>query len=238
MPKEFWNCFQLFLGQSKLPSFLIELLKITGYDSPISIELIDEEKICEIENFIENNFGCTSDLLKSTVYENREVFRFLPGHVTLLLGLKKYAKTFLEIGFKKRKNTKQQNHVLGRELPQESPDELDTINEEVEVPSEDELSKLTDTLITKIKVFCRKQDIETENITSQCISEQLQVIINTNGGNVFKCVFSCHCGVRIPCIHNKYWQVANLEKHLKKHRTRRPNPAIAEKLNQILQSNP
>lgn len=96
MPKEFWNCFQLFLGQSKLPSFLVDILKIIGYDSPISIELFDKEKLSEIEKFIGTNYGCGSVLLKRTIYENKETFRLLPGHVTLLLGIKSYASKFLE----------------------------------------------------------------------------------------------------------------------------------------------
>lgn len=233
MPKEFWNCFQLFLGQSKLPFFFVEILKISVYDSPISIELLDREKLGEIEQFIDTNFGCANDLLKNTVYENKEVFRFLPGHITLLLGLKTYAQKFIETGFKKRKNSKQQD----REFIRDPSDELDAISEEVEIPSTDDLNKLKEALITKITNFCRKQNITVDKISNDCVKDDLQVIINTNGDQVFKCIFVCHCEVKIPCIHNKYWQISNIERHLKIHKTHKPTAAVNEQLTKILQTN-
>lgn len=211
----------------------MEILKISGYDSEISVELLDKEKLSEIENFVETNFGCTSEFVKGTVYENKEIFRFLPGHVTLLLGLKSYANFFIESGFKK-KNKKQPNSVQGREKVGDSVDELETMREEVEVPTANELNRSKCALITKLSYFCKKQNIAMEYITDQSFREDLQVIINTTGEIVLKCVLHCLCEVRIPCIHKQYWQVANVEKHLKIHKTLKPAPEITQQLNQIL----
>lgn len=147
MVKEFWNCFQSFLGINKLPSFLVEILKITGYDSPISIELLDREKLVEIETFIETNFGCAHSLFKGTVYENKENFRFLPGHTTLLFGLKVYAHKYLYSGLKKEK--------VGVENRELSPIQEEI--EEIELLSSVELNALTTKLIKKIATFCKKR---------------------------------------------------------------------------------
>lgn len=235
MPKEFWDCFQLFLGQSKLPSYLVEILKVTGYDSPISIELLNEERIKEIEQHIERNFGCESGLLKNTVYENKEVFTLLPGHITLLLGLKTYANKFVEAIFtnqKKKKSTKQKSRPY-------SEGDLSDIPEEIEVLSAEQLDKLKDTLVAKILKFCRKQNIDTENLSNESVKDNLEIIINTVGSAVYKCVFQCHlCEVRTPCIHNRYWLVGNLERHLKIHKTRRPNQETVSQLDQLLQKHP
>lgn len=224
MPKDFWNSFQLYLSDSKLPPFLVEILKLSGYDSPISIELIDREKIIEIENFIEKNFGCTSALLKCTVYEHKDKFCFLPGHVTLLLGLKKYAKQFLE----KTLKVGQKRQVLS------------TISEEYELLASGEVENLKIALIEKLLKYCRKLNICTDNLTKDCIQTDLEIIINTRGETVYKCVVDCNlCATKVPCIYNKYWQVSNLERHLKTHEEpRKPDAQTAQKLSEILKTNP
>lgn len=221
MVKEFWNSFQLFLGKNNLPSFLVEILKLTGYDSPISIELLDRERIVEIEVFIETNYGCAHNLFKSTVYENREEFRFLPGHATLLLGLKTYAHKYLNSGLKKKKVGQIQD--------------LSPIPEQVEVLSTNELDKLKTNLIQKITKFCKKKHIDTENLSNSCIEGDLEIIVNRNGVPVYKAIFSCPiCEVKTPCLHNTYWQVSNLEKHIQIHQPRKPQPEVVDKLKAIL----
>lgn len=181
MGKEFWSCFQLFLGHSKLPSFLVDILKVTGYDSPISVELLDKEKIGEIQTFIEANYGCTHILLKDTVYENKEEFRLLPGHITLLLGLKTYANKYLDLGIKKQKEKSDSTKY--------KVNELDTVPEEVEVLSSDELNKLKTLVVQKISKYCRKINIDTENLSNSLIGDDWEIIINSNGKAIYKTIF-------------------------------------------------
>lgn len=224
MVKEFWDCFQLYLGNNKLPSFLVEILKSTGYDSSIAIELLDSEKISEIETFIETNYGCAHSLLKNTVYENSEKFKFLPGHRVLLLGLKTYADKYLNSGLKKKKvNTSGENR------------ELASIREEIEIPSDDELDVLKSCLVQKIVKFCKKKHIDTENLSNSCVGAALEIIVNKNNVPVYKTVFSCpFCEVKVPCLHNLYWQIANLQKHMQTHEPRKPHSAAVDKLKEIL----
>lgn len=224
MVKDFWCSFQFFLGNSKLPQFLVEILKNCGYDSPISLELLDEEKIKEIEQFIEINFGCAHSLVRDTIYENKEQFKFLPGHLTLLLGLKIYANKFIDSGLRKSK-------IKSKELSRD----LDTITEEVEVLSDQELNKLKSILVKKIVNFCRKINVDTEKLSDESVGQDIDTIIKTNGELVYKTTFACPiCEVRIPCIHNQHWQVSNLERHIKTHQTRKLLPQVAGKLDQIL----
>lgn len=113
------------------------------------------------------------------------------------------------------------------------------IVEEVDVLSGDELEKLKDPLVHKILKFCRKQNIETENFSRECVKGDLEIILNTNGGTVYKCIFDCpFCEIRTPCLHNSYWHVGNFEKHLKTHKTRKLDPEAVEQLNHVLQKNP
>lgn len=226
MVKDFWNCFQIYLGNSKLPNFLVDILKKTGYDSPISIELLDGERINEIEIFIESNYGCAHSLLKETIYENKENFKFLPGHLTLLAGLKTYATKFIESGLKKQKSTFAAKFNRGRELS--------TISEEIEVLSPIELEILKSGLVKKIGKFCRKYNINAENISIDSVGD-CEIIINTNGQSIIKTTFACPvCNTTVPCICNQYWQVSNLEKHIKTHQIRKVLPGAALKLGQIL----
>lgn len=151
MPKDFWHNFQLYLRENQLPSYLVKILKITGYDSAISIELLNKEKIKEIESDIQNRFSESSassasrELFKKTVYENVDVkkFEFLPGHITLFLALGPYIKKYLEKSFR-------DDAAQSQRLYSES---LDIIEEEIELISEKERAALKENLIKKFKAM-------------------------------------------------------------------------------------
>lgn len=117
--------------------------------------------------------------------------------------------------------------------------ELPVISEELEVLSADELINLKFLLVEKISKFCQKLNINIENLSSSFIGDNLDVIINSNGHCVYKTTCTCHiCEVKIPCIHNKYWQISHLEKHIKTHQTRKLEPEVVKELNQILETKP
>lgn len=154
----------------------------------------------------------------------KEQFKFLPGHLTLLLGLKIYANKFIDSGLRKSK-------IKSKELSRD----LNTIAEEVEVLSDQELNRLKSILVKKIVDFCRKINDDTEKLSDESVGQDIDTIIKTNGELVYKTTFACPiCEVRIPCIHNQHWQVSNLEKHIKTHQTRKLLPQVAGKLDQIL----
>lgn len=231
MPKEFWHNFQLFLHGNRLPSYLVQILKITGYDSALSIELLDRDKIKEIESDIRKRFRASSELFKKTVYENQNIknFEFLPGHVTLFLGLGSYIKKYLEISLRDQRKYKGKG--------------LDTIEEEVEIISKEEQDTLKKNLIKKVVKLAENLALSTEQISQENIDGDLQVIINSHNLVVYKCIFKCNfhdCESKIPCIFNKYWQISNLIKHIKTHQTetRKPSEKVVQELQKILNQTP
>lgn len=89
--KDFLTEFQSFLKYI-IPDIIINILKNTGYDSPIAIESIDFDLIHSVEEFIEeqrNKNTAIAKLLKESIYSETKPFVFLPGHKALLVGLKK-----------------------------------------------------------------------------------------------------------------------------------------------------
>lgn len=88
--------------------------------------------------------------------------------------------------------------------------------------------------MNKITKFNRKNSIDADNIGDQSVGD-FEIISNSNGESVIKTSFTCPvCETEIACLYNQYWQVSNLEKHIKKHQTRKLPPGAAAKLGQIL----
>lgn len=198
--KSFWYSFQYFLGESKLPTFIVEILKFSGYDSAIALQFLSDGDIENIETFIEkakNKF-----FLIGSLHENVTPFEFRPGHKALLLGLKHYAEKFVEKGLKKKEN------ICA----------LETIEEvTIENLEEESIKKV---LLDKIKKFNRQNNISNGNLSNEHISESLVIARNNRNEIVYKCSVKCHlCSADFytPCIYNKHWQISNLEKHIKTH---------------------
>lgn len=234
MPKDFWNNFQIYLRENRLPTFIVEILKKTGYDSPFSIELLDKEKVIGIEQTINKRFNDIKSIFEGTEYESIDTFEFLPGHVTLLLGIgvyvRKYLGKYLDKSFDRKKPRNQGN--------------LTTINEdetttEVEILSEDELEKLKESLVNKVVNYLKKYNLSIENISLNNIKGTLDAIISSKGAIVYKCIFCCgidSCELSVPCIFNKHWQISNLERHIKTHivTTRKPDAQTVVQLQKVL----
>lgn len=227
MPKDFWSTFQLYLRENRLPNLIVEILKKTGYDSPLSIELLEDDKIKGIEESIQKRFNSFNQLFKDTEYENIETFEFLPGHKTLLLGIRIYVKKYLEKNLSAKRNNR---------LPAIVEECSET---ELELFSDIEKENLKKKLIEKVEKFSKKFNISTESLSQNNIRGDLDAIIKADNHIVYKCKFHCSigdCQYITPCLYNKHWQISNLEKHLKTHieTTRRPNKAILSALDNIL----
>lgn len=80
----------------EVPISLKYILLKCGYDSIISIRQICEERIEELQNFIERNkneilFNEKCNMLDDiSAYQNQKTFKFLPGHKNILLDLPKH----------------------------------------------------------------------------------------------------------------------------------------------------
>lgn len=184
------NFRKLFVETCIIPEFIINILIKTGFDNNISIELINEESIKEIEDFVTEN--CL-DLLKDTVYSNEIRLKFLPGHRLLLMNLKS--------NFKEKKRS------------------VATVqNSNVDILSDERKEELKRSLIDKLKNYCKKINL-IDNITNESIVGVLNTSVNSAGKFVHKHQSKCpFCAEKIfPCTYNKHWQVSNFEKHLKSH---------------------
>lgn len=72
-----------------MPEILVNILKESGYETSLAIEQLNAENITDLEKFVNDNL---CHLLRNSLYENKprnklNVFRFLPGHRTILLHL-------------------------------------------------------------------------------------------------------------------------------------------------------
>lgn len=80
MRMDFLEKFQKFLGD-RVPNVLIEILRITGFDSDVAVKLLNPERIEELESYL-------SSLNQHFDGSNYSPFkRLLPGHRSTLLAL-------------------------------------------------------------------------------------------------------------------------------------------------------
>lgn len=76
-----------------MPIDIKKLLNATGYDNEISLSVISEKNVSEIENFLNEN----RHILENTIYQNINPFEFRPGDRTLLLSLPKIIHEYKEL---------------------------------------------------------------------------------------------------------------------------------------------
>lgn len=74
----------------KLPKFLKSILITSGYDCKSALQVLDEQSIIDIEEFVQTNRGKFAEILKDTKYENITLFKFRPGHRKLIINLPKH----------------------------------------------------------------------------------------------------------------------------------------------------
>lgn len=71
---------------STIPSAIKEIMTEVGYNSAMSIQLIDEDKLNFIEQYAEENYRNVVDTFKE--YSNTKPFKFLPGHRECIFGIR------------------------------------------------------------------------------------------------------------------------------------------------------
>lgn len=77
---------------------------------------------------------------------------------------------------------------------------------------EPDIEILIDELLIKVTNYWKKQKIVCEELTR----EQVSNFCSVNGCH--RCSFQCpFCIKKIPCTRKKYWEVGNLQSHLKTH---------------------
>lgn len=86
---EAWAQLEDFIGEN-YPTCIKKLLLSSGYNKLMMLAEIDEAKLLQLEEFINNNRSLLTTLkcCYSDVYRNQTVFSFLPGHRATILNIK------------------------------------------------------------------------------------------------------------------------------------------------------
>ena len=174
-------------SKEKIPGNLEKIISSAGYETEGALATIDGKAITEIENFInENKF-----FLKETAYEycieNNSVFKFKPGHRSIILSIPKL------LSCNTIKNKKSKNVVSVEEKENLSVEEL------------------TKSIITKVVKFAGDRNflLNTDSLKVIDLREEDNKI-KCN----LQCPI-CHKQIR--CQYIRYWIVSNFEAHLKLH---------------------
>lgn len=177
---------------SKIPVFIKNILKETGYDTEIALRELDESNIAGIEKYMEINRGS----LSGTVYENQQPINLLPGHKTTILSIAAHAaeRTLKTKGVKRNVNLedKQPVHDIAPQI----------------------ITKVRRKLIVKVKTTLAKIKLELK-AEDQNICD-LEFYSEENA----TCRYECPaCSKKIRCIYYKHWKASNLKLHFKEHST-------------------
>lgn len=94
---DFWGsleaqCAAAGLMTTKVPDSIKRLLTVTGYDSAWSFKSVSEQKLYEAEDFIEKHHRQDADQFDE--YKDMKPFKFLPGHKSLIFGIKSEIEEF------------------------------------------------------------------------------------------------------------------------------------------------
>lgn len=181
---------------------------------------MNESQIEQIQQFIENynDKSFLRDTLYQSSVESTMPFKFLPGHVALLLGAKTYVDKFID---DKLKNKKKSLKFEANETEQ----------------STDIEKKLKDSLISKVVNFNKNNSIPSNNLSTNYISDHLEETINKSGRSVYKCSLRCHLCTEInliPCIYNSHWQISNIQKHMRSHKVQSIDAQARVELDHLL----
>lgn len=198
-----WRKFEPVI-RNRLPSFVISILKNTGYDNIAALQRINSEEITIIEKYAQDNL--IELIKKDKQYSHQaENFKFLPGHKAALIALPEIVKDYVENYESKLKSKSKKSKCDSNQL-------VETL--EINFTKEDE-NLLKASLLKKVENYAQtvlKSDLQLpeENIS------HLDVAFNKAGDIIKKCVVKCiKCDIKTSCSFNKVWQISNFEKHLK-----------------------
>lgn len=196
MPKKKESIFTLMRKKENIetPKCLIELLQISGFDSTLSFVNMNQEKLKQIEDYIEKKRLDKYDL--PAPYDTEEKFELLPGHKAFII---EFAERIVNTN-DKRNNNKNFTEMTEEELSKKA----------------EELDKA---LITQlISNFVKKTiPMDLENFDIELISKS-EYTRTPNGQFRGKADIKCPlCQKNIGVNLNKYWYPGNYIKHAEAH---------------------
>lgn len=172
------------------PKCIKQLLIETGYDTVSTLTKIDEEKIKQIECFVNSNKVLLSKLecCYNEECQQFENFEFLPGHKTILMNIK--------------------NEISELNLLKKPKKDKSALTDPA----------LKEKLISNLIAASKKTGFEfpVGIISEANIVDYKREPIES--ANICKCRFSCpFCSKKIPVIFKHFWMSSNVTKHLKSH---------------------
>lgn len=174
---------------SKIPQFIVNILKETGYDTEIALRELGECYISEIEKYMDSH----RSVLAGTVYENKEEIKLLPGHKAIILSIPAYI-------------TKNLSNTKGaKKEKKEIKQPVDNIAPQI-------VTKVKKLLVEKIRSTLSKIKLSLES-KDEYISE-LIFYSDINAS----CRYACPaCSKVLKCLFIKHWKISNLQSHFKEH---------------------
>lgn len=217
--KDFLGEFQTYL-KNIIPDIILNILKNTGYDTPIAIESIDDNVIQLVEEYIElqrNENTAIAKLLKNSIYSEIKPFAFLLGHEALLVGLKNKL-----AGFEEQQSLKKVT-VISRENLEENVASIAAQSSAqlkgTQELDQERLTRLKSELTKKVNNFASKKKIRSSFARDSIVLDigDIEKTKNTLGKTIYKCYLKCFvCAIRKPCTYTSHWQISNYECHLTK----------------------
>lgn len=215
-----WIEFETY-AKTSVPNDVKIILFESGFNSLLSISVLKEQNLVQIENYL-NSKRNIIELLKD--YDKSEVFRLLPGHCSLIIGLASRVQSYLD----QKPNKKSRRKFTHRRHFQSSSREQNSVNSSVTLKTETELKN---DLINKLSNYFKNLnysitfDIEKDiidfiketpkEIESENASEKNELILPKI---CFRCKLKCpFCDKFYTCTFISHWQVSNLEAHCKEH---------------------
>lgn len=190
MYDDFWEsleaqCKVVGLMTSKVPDSVKKLLTAAGYNSAWSFKTVTEEKLSEAEDFIEKYNRLEADGFDE--YKHIKPFKFLPGHKSLIFGIKREIDEYQDV--QKAKISKKSNPVL----------------------SENDLQM---SLLCQMSTFSKNLGLHADwsnsiKKSSYSASETASVCTCTVSCPI--------CSADTLVRYDKHWKNSNLCKHIRKH---------------------
>ncbi|KAK4881467.1 hypothetical protein RN001_004786 [Aquatica leii] len=227
-PEDIWRKIEITLG-IKIPDYLINLLKIAGYDNELSLSYIADDDIENLEEYARNELINIVNLedeherrkYYGNYFNNYKNFKIVMGHRKLLVNVWKEYKNKLDTYTNKSSSqTSSKNLKMSKKRPNTNKEDFEKTSTSADL--NEEKGKLERACKNWLEQNKEKFVDVWENIKEQNIN--VNVLINSaNSNSIFIAHVTCLiCNIDIKVTSNihkskSYWTLSNYIKHYRRH---------------------
>lgn len=174
-----------------IPACLKTILRVSGFDTMMSLQQLNSENLYEIEEYINGNEHILMELrcCQCQTYRYQSKFSFLPGHRCIILNLPIFAAK-IPIDAKTIETKKSRKVVK-------------FVNQ----------SKLKENLINKLVTY-----VQTIGLGCEETLKSQSYEITDCGAAMYQCAINCPiCKRKYSATYKHFWKLSNIFTHLKKH---------------------